>query len=135
MPQQQPGQIYLTAPTPALLNEQQGQFERIEQDGKQLIRYTLNCGGSTADTITVAIQMPLSWIDTKDPDDKIQTISYLCSGNKHGAQAVKPQHEFNLKIDPTALPSFTEDGDKRWIHDQLPRVKPDADKKTQEKPA
>ncbi|MEI8631850.1 hypothetical protein P4S72_06710 [Vibrio sp. PP-XX7] len=37
--------------------------------------------------------------------------------------------------DPTALPSFTEDGDKRWIHDQLPQFKPDADKKTQEKPA
>ncbi|MEI8631827.1 hypothetical protein P4S72_06425 [Vibrio sp. PP-XX7] len=65
------------------LREELTRFEQLMY--RPVIRYTLNCGGSTADTMTVAIQ----------------TISYLCSGNKHGAQAVKPQHEFNLKIDPT----------------------------------
>ncbi|QMV12835.1 T6SS effector BTH_I2691 family protein [Vibrio spartinae] len=47
------------AGSPVLINEQNGQWQRIEKDQRSLLRYSAAAGGSDNDMIALLLQMPL----------------------------------------------------------------------------
>lgn len=75
-----------------MVNEQLGSWSQDEDAGNLI--YRLNLGGSTDDTITVLVSMPLNW-----QADEHQQLGYVASGNNHGDLAVSPApKEFSTRI-------------------------------------
>ncbi|WP_261887450.1 hypothetical protein [Vibrio aerogenes] len=59
------------AGSPKLVNEQNGKWQRLEQDGRHLLRYSVAAGGTIKDIVALLLQMPLYlWASTQrdNPD-------------------------------------------------------------------